>query len=230
MSKYQNFEKKLNKSYLDFLNIEIRKIYHNFIFPCHLGIIFFSNNHSNLFEKLNTVFNNVFERFFFGVMSYEIKNDYSFSINNLERIKVKGLYKDVFVYPSNYFYKIISDFKIKNNSNIGLGITDLPIYSSNRKNLIFLYGEAHLRQNCAIVSSYNLELNPHSQQKDKTNQRLIKEAIHEIGHIILGAGHCLNKLCVMSFSKNVDAIDQKSLNLCLNCQFELERLRAKLNF
>ncbi len=230
MSKYQNFEQKLSKSYLDFLNSEISKIYYNFIFPCHLGIIFFSNNHSNLFEKLNIEINNVFERFFFGVMSFEIKNHYSFSIKNLERIKVKGLYKDVFVYPSNYFYKIISDFKIKNNSNIGLGITDLPIYSSNRKNLIFLYGEAHLRQNCAVVSSYNLKLNPHSQQDDKTNQRLIKEAIHEIGHIILGAGHCLNKLCVMSFSKNVEAIDKKSLKLCLNCQFELERLRAKLNF
>ncbi|MFX1359412.1 MAG: hypothetical protein ACFE8T_03605 [Promethearchaeota archaeon] len=228
MSKYQNFEQKLSKAYLNFLNSDIRKIYHNPIFPCHLGIIFFSNNHSNLFEKLNIEINNVFERFFFGIMSFEIKNDYFFSIK--ERIKVKGLCNDVFVYPSNYFYTIISDYKIKNNSDIGLGITNLPIYSSDRKNLIFLYGEAHLRQNCAVVSSYNLKLNAHSQHDDKTNHRLIKEAIHEIGHIILGAGHCLNKLCVMSFSKNIEAIDKKSLKLCLNCQFELERLRAKLNF
>ena len=230
MSKFQSFEQKLSKSYLDFLNSDIRKISHNIIFPCHLGIIYFSNNHTNLFEKLNIEINNVFERFFFGVMSFEIKNDYSFSLNNLERIKAKGLYKDVFVYPSNYFYKIISDFKIKINFNIGLGITDLPIYSSNNKNLIFLFGEAHLRQNSAVVSSYNLKLNPYSLEVDKTHRRLIKEAVHEIGHIILGAGHCLNKLCVMSFSNNIEEIDKKSLELCPNCQNELELLRAKLNF
>ncbi|MFX0027553.1 MAG: hypothetical protein ACFE8M_14220 [Candidatus Hermodarchaeota archaeon] len=227
MSKFQNFEQKLSKSYLDFLNSGIRN---NIIFPCHLGIIFFNNTHNNLFEKLNTEINNVFDGFFFEVMSIEIKNDYSLFINNLERIIIKGLYKDVFVYPSNYFYEVLSDFKIKNNLNIGLGITTLPLYSSNRKNLIFLYGEAHLRQNCAVVSSYNLKSIPNSQEDDKIHLRLIKEAIHEIGHIVLGAGHCLNKLCVMNFSKNIEEIDKKSLKLCPDCQLELELLRAELNF
>jgi len=230
MPKFQNFEHKLSKSYLDFLKSDTRRINYNFMLPSHLGIIFFSNNHYNLFEKLNTEINNVFDYFFFEVMNFVIKSDYSFFINNLERIKAKGLSQDLTVYPTNYFYKFISDFKIINNFNIGLGITDLPIYSSNNKNLIFLYGEAHLRQNCAVVSSYNLKLNPHSLEDQKIHQRLIKEAVHEIGHIILGAGHCVNKLCVMSFSKNIEAIDKKSLNLCLNCQFELERLRVKLNF
>lgn len=230
MSKFQNFEHKLSKSYLDFFKSDTRGINYNSMFPCHLGIIFFSNNHNKLFEKFNTEINNVFDLFFFEVMNFVMKNDYSFSINNLERIKTKGLSQHIIVYPTNYFYKNISDFKIKNNFNIGLGITDLPLYSSNNKNLIFLYGEAHLRQNCAVVSSYNLKLNPYSLEVDKTHQRLIKEAVHEIGHIILGAGHCLNKLCVMSFSNNIEEIDKKSLELCPNCQIELGLLRAKLNF
>ena len=230
MSKFQNFEQKLSKAYLGILNSSISKIHHKIICPCHLGIIFFSNTHNNLFEKLKTEINIVFDGFFFEIMIFEIKNDNSLFINDLERIIVKGLYKDVFVYPSNYFYQILSDFKIKNNFNIGLGITALPIYSSNRENLIFLYGEAHLRQNCAVVSSYNLKSNPNSQEDDKIHLRLIKEAIHEIGHIVLGAGHCLNKLCVMNFSKNVEEIDKKSLKLCPDCQLELELLRAELNF
>ncbi|MFW9945691.1 MAG: hypothetical protein ACFFBZ_12425 [Promethearchaeota archaeon] len=230
MSKFQNFEQKLSKSYLGILNSSIRKIHHKVIFPCHLGIIFFSNTHNNLFEKLKTEINIVFDSFFFEIINFEIKNDNSFFINNLERIIVKGLYKDVFVYPSNYFYQILSDFKIQNNFNIGLGITSLPIYSSNRTNLIFLYGEAHLRQNCAVVSSYNLKSNPNSQEDDKIYLRLIKEAIHEIGHIVLGAGHCLSKQCVMSFSKNIEEIDKKSLKLCPNCQLKLELLRVELNF
>ncbi|NVM43993.1 MAG: hypothetical protein HWN79_03660 [Candidatus Lokiarchaeota archaeon] len=110
---------------------------------------------------------------------------------------------------------------------IGLGLTNVPIYSSSDEKLLFLFGEANLKHKCAIVSTHNLvDLN----KSETTELRLIKEVIHEIGHIILGLEHCFNENCVMQFSANTKEIDRKSNHLCEKCKLYLENIRTRSNF
>jgi archaemetzincin len=49
------------------------------------------------------------------------------------------------------------------------------------------------------------------------NQRLLKEAVHELGHT-LELTHCDDYDCVMASSHSVEWIDLKTPYLCANCQ------------
>jgi len=132
----------------------------------------------------------------------------------------------VFLLPTNEFYSIVKYQMVAHNLEIGLGLTHIPLYSSSDEKLLFLFGEANMKHNCAVVSTHNLDIS-----KDKLNDnRIIKEVIHEIGHLILGIQHCFNNKCVMCFSANVEDIDKKTLNLCKNCKSELVKIRATNNF
>jgi len=53
-------------------------------------------------------------------------------------------------------------------------------------------------------------------------QRLIKEAIHEIGHSFK-IPHCKNKKCVMVFSNSIADVDFKSAEFCNKCSRELDK-------
>lgn len=190
------------------------------IFPCYLGIIFFDDYNINLFKKLEFQLNFVFDSFFYG-------------ISNIECMRtLKKEYRSDLIHPTNYFYKIIKEEQNESNFNIGLGLTNLPLYSSYDKDLLYLFGEAHLDHNCAIVSSYNLRgnINESNENNEILNLRIIKEIIHEIGHLLLGSNHCLNKLCVMRFSKYIQDIEKKSLNFCIDCKQKLIKLRTEHNF
>ena len=115
----------------------------------------------------------------------------------------------------------------ENSLALGIGLTNLPIYSSSDENILFLFGEAHIRHGCAIVSVYNLL---DYLKSEKFDIRIIKETIHEIGHLILGPGHCLGDHCVMRFSTNIKEIDRKSFHLCEKCKLKLEETRVLNNF
>jgi len=56
--------------------------------------------------------------------------------------------------------------------------------------------------------------------------RLVKEAIHELGHNF-GLIHCNNQSCVMKSSTYVEEVDQKSVEMCSRCQ---ETLRGLCNY
>ena len=116
--------------------------------------------------------------------------------------------------------------------NVGLGLTNLPIYSTNDESLLFLFGESNINHRCAIVSTHNLipYYSEESVYNLKIRNRIIKEAIHEIGHIIIGLEHCLTADCVMRFSKSIEEIDNKSVNLCKKCKSRLNEVRLKNNF
>jgi archaemetzincin len=51
-------------------------------------------------------------------------------------------------------------------------------------------------------------------------ERAVKEAVHEIGHL-MGLGHCPNHDCVMHFSNNILDTDRKSSQLCGDCRRRL---------
>jgi predicted Zn-dependent protease len=232
MSKFQSYLRKTQKLNLDVYKKSIRSLSHNVLYPCDLGIIFFNNGSHSLFEELKLEIKTIFDSYFYEIKKIIMENSLLFSEAKENRVRLRKAPKEVFLYPTNPFYDKISELKIRNDFNIGVGITDLPIYSSNDKNLIFLYGEAHLDRNCAIVSKYNLKYEFISLQhyNDTLQRRIIKEVIHEVGHIILGPKHCGNKLCVMSFSTNLGDIDKKALYFCNECRCELERIKDSLDF
>ncbi len=93
---------------------------------------------------------------------------------------------------------------------ITLAVVDFDIYADN---LNFVFGEAELNGSRAIVSIYRL-------RGSRLKERLVKEATHEIGHV-LGLKHCGNRRCVMSFSNSVLDVDAKSDEFCEVCRRKL---------
>ena len=57
------------------------------------------------------------------------------------------------------------------------------------------------------------------------HERIVKEAIHELGHTF-SLFHCNDKLCVMHFSNSLHDTDTKGKVFCLDCK---HNLRLKLN-
>jgi len=57
----------------------------------------------------------------------------------------------------------------------------------------------------------------HGMDADLLRDRLIKEAVHEVGHT-LDLTHCDDYACAMAASHAVEWIDLKEASLCPNCQ------------
>jgi archaemetzincin len=195
-----------------------------------LGIIFIGKISPSVFEKLKSQIELVFDSYFFDI-SFIGQKKLDTSLHELHT-KVEFNLLDrtlskVILYPTNKFYSIIKTHMSEKNIGFGLGLTNLPIYSSSDEKLLFLFGEANLNHNCAIISTHNL-LDIH--KYETTENRIIKETIHEVGHLVLGLEHCPNNKCVMWFSRNITEIDSKSNGLCEKCNAEFEYNRTINNF
>lgn len=85
--------------------------------------------------------------------------------------------------------------------------------------LTFVFGEAQLGGRNAIVSAHRLhqEFYGLPVDSDMLKLRLIKEAVHELGHT-LELTHCRDYGCVMASSHSVEWIDLKDSGLCEKCQ------------
>ncbi|MGA3116853.1 MAG: archaemetzincin family Zn-dependent metalloprotease [Syntrophobacteraceae bacterium] len=96
-----------------------------------------------------------------------------------------------------------------------LAVTGLDLYIPV---LTFVFGEARLNGRCAVVSSYRLDNKFYGLPDNRRllQDRLLKEAIHELGHTF-GLFHCHNPQCVMKSSTYVEEIDFKSSRFCGNC-------------
>ena len=130
------------------------------------------------------------------------------------------------------FYQVLIDKRVKEKLGMIISITDLPIYTSNDDDILFLFGETHLKHRCSIVSTFKLKEQSYNRQTDIDPffQRVIKEVIHEIGHLLLGSEHCGASSCVMRFSKSIEEIDVKSYKLCKDCEVKLSKIRDQFNF
>jgi len=97
-----------------------------------------------------------------------------------------------------------------------LGVANVDLYIPI---LTFVFGEAQMGGPCAIVSTHRLQQEfyglPHDPQV--LRDRLLKEAIHEIGHT-LHLTHCDDYRCVMAPAHAVEWIDIKEVWLCSKCQ------------
>jgi archaemetzincin len=97
-----------------------------------------------------------------------------------------------------------------------LAVTSLDLFVPV---LTFVFGEAQLGGSCAIVSVHRLREEVYGLPADPVllQERLFKEAVHELGHTF-GLRHCDDWRCVMTSSHSVEWLDVKSSELCANCR------------
>jgi archaemetzincin len=96
-----------------------------------------------------------------------------------------------------------------------LGVTELDLFVPV---LTFVFGEAQLAGRAALVSTHRLteEFYGLPRQFETFRQRLVKEAVHELGHTF-GLRHCSDWRCVMTSSNGVERLDIKSADFCTSC-------------
>ena len=101
-----------------------------------------------------------------------------------------------------------------------LGVLDVDLFIPI---LTFVFGEAQLKGIGAAVSSHRLHNQFYGlpENGEVTTERLLKEAVHELGHTF-GLIHCSQPECVMNSSTYVENIDQKSAELCPLCQKSIQ--------
>jgi archaemetzincin len=97
-----------------------------------------------------------------------------------------------------------------------LGVTSFDLFVPGMN---FVFGEARLPGPVGIISTHRLK-SQSPDHLDLLRDRAIKEAVHEIGHM-LGVNHCSNSVCVMHFSEHIDDTDRKHAEFCVNCQCKL---------
>jgi archaemetzincin len=97
-----------------------------------------------------------------------------------------------------------------------LGVTDCDLFVPV---LTFVFGEAQLDGNCAVVSTARLheEFYGLPARVELLRERLVKEASHELGHTF-GLRHCADWRCVMTSSHAVERLDVKGAGFCRACQ------------
>ncbi len=105
-----------------------------------------------------------------------------------------------------------------------LGVTSEDLYFSIFTSVI---GEACLGGRAAVVSThrlhderYGLPPNP-----ERLRARLLKEAVHELGHCH-GLVHCSSTLCVMHASSTAEEVDSKGSEPCVACERALAKRQA----
>jgi archaemetzincin len=100
-----------------------------------------------------------------------------------------------------------------------LAILDLDIFALG---LNFVFGEADANTRKALISLKRLKPEYYGLPPDEDifKERVLKEAIHELGHTY-GLRHCPNRRCVMHFSNSIDDTDIKENKFCLLCRRRL---------
>jgi archaemetzincin len=96
-----------------------------------------------------------------------------------------------------------------------LGVTAFDLYVSRFN---FVFGEAQFAGRAALISLFRLSPEFYGQPADNKlfYERVVKEAVHEAGHIF-GLAHCKNSHCVMFFSNSILDTDRKYSMLCEKC-------------
>src|ERR671917_266766 len=94
-----------------------------------------------------------------------------------------------------------------------LAICDFDAYSDE---LNFVFGEAHFGGRVAAIYLPRLREEFYVRKSDTNKlfkQRVIKEAVHELGHAF-GLTHCEKSKCVMHFSNSLQDTDFKDYKFC----------------
>ncbi len=112
---------------------------------------------------------------------------------------------------------ILRALHVANGSgSVFLGITDVDLFIPI---LTFVFGEAQLGGSVAVISHHRLRQEFYGLPPDDRllRERTIKEAIHEVGHVV-GLTHCPDYDCVMASSHAVEWLDLKGMTFCDHCR------------
>jgi archaemetzincin len=101
-----------------------------------------------------------------------------------------------------------------------LAIADVDLYIPILK---YVFGEAQLGGPCALISAYRLRQEFYGLERDDSllRQRLLKSAVHELGHTF-DLRHCPDYQCAMASSHAVEWIDLRESSFCEACRSKVE--------
>jgi archaemetzincin len=122
-------------------------------------------------------------------------------------------------YPGEPFLQTLVAAR-QSGDEVILGVTGVDLFVSG---LNFVFGLADPCSRVAVISLARLYPEFYGQPRNPQlfKERVLKEAVHEIGHI-LGLGHCLDPACIMFFSNTLTDTDRKGPGFCKLCR---ERLK-----
>ncbi len=92
-----------------------------------------------------------------------------------------------------------------------LGVTNVDLYIPR---LNYIFGQAEVNGKAAVISLFRLKFDA---DERKFKDRVVKEAVHELGHTF-GLDHCSNSKCVMHFSNCLADTDFKGKRYCKECE------------
>lgn len=127
-------------------------------------------------------------------------------------------------YASEPLLEVISEYVMESGGKdcILLGVTDVDIYAPGMN---YIFGLAQCPGRAAVISLFRLRPEFYGEGPDRNLflERAVKEAIHEIGHV-LGLKHCKNQFCVMYFSLHIGMTDRKSNFFCEKCLRKIKHI------
>jgi archaemetzincin len=128
-------------------------------------------------------------------------------------------------YQSVEIMKMLAQYAPPDATRV-LGVTDVDLAIPM---LTFLFGQAHLDGPIALVSLCRLhqEFYGLPADDDLLRKRVVKEALHELGHTF-GLAHCSESRCAMGLATHIELVDAKEEQFCSHCGLHLvQRLASQ---
>jgi predicted Zn-dependent protease len=110
-----------------------------------------------------------------------------------------------------------------NNNNNNVKLLALCNFDAYSNGLNFVFGQAHMNGKVAAVYLPRLRQEFYALEENENLflQRVLKEAVHEIGHAF-GVGHCPISRCVMHFSNSISDTDVRAKDFCQTCRIKID--------
>jgi len=108
-----------------------------------------------------------------------------------------------------------------------LAVIDVDLFTPG---LNFVFGMADTAGGRALISLLRLRQEFYGLPQDKNlfRERVLKEAVHELGHTY-GLGHCPDPICVMHVSNSLHDTDLKGWSFCRVCQVKISQKCNRLS-
>ncbi|MFP4497905.1 MAG: archaemetzincin family Zn-dependent metalloprotease [Vulcanimicrobiota bacterium] len=115
-------------------------------------------------------------------------------------------------YLASGFFEYLRAIDPEGHCDLYLGVINEDLYVPG---LNFVFGLANPENRSAIIGLARLNQEFYNLSSNDTLflERTVKEAIHEIGHLIK-LKHCEDPLCVMHFSNSLPDTDRKTHGFC----------------
>lgn len=123
-------------------------------------------------------------------------------------------------YDAGLVLKYLAGFHFSPHSRL-LAVTDVDLCTPIHT---FVFGEAELGRNLAIVSDFRLKYREDGVMAAEGTyyERLAKVALHELAHTF-SLYHCETPKCLMRFSYGLSHLDDLDIFFCERCSFALRQ-------